>query len=37
MICRFNDRNIGKNNPNYGRVWTKEMRLRLSLKKMGLL
>lgn len=24
---------LGKNNPNYGRVWTKEMRLRLSLKK----
>ena len=28
---------LGKNNPNYGRVWTKEMRLRLSLKKRGLL
>lgn len=28
---------LGKNNPNYGRHWTKEMKLRASLRKRGLL
>lgn len=30
-------RYTGKNNPNYGHKWTDEMKLRLSLKKRGLL
>lgn len=28
---------IGKDNPNFGKKWTDEMKLRMSLKKKGLL